>query len=78
MHAVAGIILVGLGFYQVRSGIQTEWPMTTGRPDYMAGAQTLWYIWAVVSLKNQLCSDKLITFTVAPPDSILRWAIATS
>jgi len=48
LHAVVGIVLVGLGFYQVGSGLTTEWPQMTGREEFIPGAEIAWYIWAML------------------------------
>ncbi|KAJ3971156.1 CBD9-like protein [Lentinula raphanica] len=48
LHAISGLILIGLGFYQVRSGYSTEWPMMVGREELMEGADIVWYAWAVI------------------------------
>ncbi|KAI0661383.1 CBD9-like protein [Cubamyces menziesii] len=48
MHAVFGILIVGLAFYQVRSGFRTEWPKTSGRPPISNAANIVWYVWVVL------------------------------
>ncbi|KAJ4490922.1 hypothetical protein J3R30DRAFT_3427067 [Lentinula aciculospora] len=50
LHAGFGLILIGLGFYQVHSGYKKEWPETVGRADLMRDADLIWYIWIVVVL----------------------------
>jgi len=45
-HAVLGLGIIGLAFYQVRTGYTREWPNATGRPAPTA-INVLWYIWAV-------------------------------
>ncbi|KAK0462503.1 uncharacterized protein EV420DRAFT_1192002 [Desarmillaria tabescens] len=47
-HAIFGLFIISLAFYQVRTGYKTEWPMTTGRGDIANGANVIWYIWVVV------------------------------
>lgn len=46
IHAVFGLTIIGLGFYQVRTGYAHEWPRATGRPAPMA-INALWYVWVV-------------------------------
>jgi hypothetical protein len=48
LHAVLGISIIGISFYQVRTGYTREWPNATGRPAPMA-INVLWYVWVVVS-----------------------------
>ncbi|KAJ3733386.1 CBD9-like protein [Lentinula guzmanii] len=48
LHAVTGLILIGLGFYQVRSGYKNEWPKAIGREDVMEGVNVVWYAWIVI------------------------------
>ena len=48
-HAVLGLLIIALAFYQVRTGYKTEWPNTTGRGDVSNGIDIVWYIWVVVS-----------------------------
>lgn len=47
-HAIFGLFIIALAFYQVRTGYKTEWPNTTGRGDIAKGADVVWYIWVVV------------------------------
>ncbi|KAG7439470.1 CBD9-like protein [Guyanagaster necrorhizus] len=49
-HAVFGLFIIALAFYQVRTGYKTEWPSATGRGDIAKGADIVWYIWVVVPL----------------------------
>ncbi|OSC96566.1 CBD9-like protein [Trametes coccinea BRFM310] len=48
LHAVFGILIIGLAFYQVRSGYRSEWPATSGRPPIDNGANIVWYVWVVL------------------------------
>lgn len=48
MHAALGLLVIGLAFYQVRSGFGTEWPLKTGRSAPNA-VNIVWYVWVVVS-----------------------------
>jgi hypothetical protein len=48
-HAIMGITVIAVGFYQVRTGYVREWPNAVGRPAPNA-INILWYVWAVVSL----------------------------
>lgn len=52
LHAVFGLILIALGFFQVRTGYKTEWPKAVGRGDLMEGADFMWYTWILVSQNN--------------------------
>ncbi|OJT06970.1 hypothetical protein TRAPUB_2171 [Trametes pubescens] len=47
-HAVLGILIIGLAFYQVRTGFRTEWPARSGRPAISNAANIVWYIWVVL------------------------------
>ena len=49
LHAVIGLLLVALAFYQVRLGCTVEWPKQTGRGPVPNAANIMWYIWVVVS-----------------------------
>lgn len=72
-HAVLGILIIGLAFYQVRNGFRTEWPARSGRPDISNAANIVWYVWVVVS---SLCWIEAILNTksgrVAGPCPLLR------
>jgi len=48
MHAVLGLLLVALAFYQVRTGCKTEWPNQTGRGPLPNATNIIWYIWIVL------------------------------
>lgn len=50
LHAVLGLTVIGLAFYQVRSGYKTEWVLSTGRDELPETVNIVWYIWVVVSL----------------------------
>ncbi|KAI0076036.1 hypothetical protein K474DRAFT_1315198 [Panus rudis PR-1116 ss-1] len=47
-HAVIGLLIIALAFYQVRTGFRTEWPTTTGRPPVANAANIVWYVWVVL------------------------------
>jgi cytochrome b561 len=49
LHAVIGLLLVALAFYQVRVGCREEWPKQTGRGPLSKATNVVWYIWVVVS-----------------------------
>jgi uncharacterized membrane protein len=49
LHAVVGLLIISLAFYQVRTGYNVEWPTTTGRDPLPAGVDILYWIWVVVS-----------------------------
>ncbi|KAL6303522.1 hypothetical protein BKA93DRAFT_818015 [Sparassis latifolia] len=46
-HAVFGLVIIGLSFYQVRTGYRDEWEISTGRGISNA-ANIVWYIWIVL------------------------------
>ncbi|KAI0630134.1 hypothetical protein C8Q77DRAFT_244220 [Trametes polyzona] len=47
-HAVLGLLIIALGFYQVRSGFHTEWAAVSGRPPISNAANIVWYVWVVL------------------------------
>ncbi|CAL1705877.1 unnamed protein product [Somion occarium] len=47
-HAVLGLLIIALAFYQVRTGFMHEWPTTTGRSPVSNAANIVWYIWVVL------------------------------
>jgi len=47
-HAVIGLTIIGLAFYQVRTGYKTEWPLATGLQPLPYGVDALWYAWVVL------------------------------
>ena len=49
LHAIIGLLLIALAFYQVRVGYRTEWPAETGRDPLPKAVDIVWYIWVVVS-----------------------------
>jgi len=46
VHAVLGLTIIGLAFYQVRTGYTREWPNFTGRQT-PAAINVLWYFWVI-------------------------------
>ncbi|KIM75769.1 hypothetical protein PILCRDRAFT_663916 [Piloderma croceum F 1598] len=48
LHAVVGLLLIALAFYQVRVGYRHEWPAQTGRDPLPKAADIVWYIWVVL------------------------------
>lgn len=50
VHAVLGLLLIGLAFWQVRTGYHLEWPRVTGRGSAPNGVNVAWIVWVVVSL----------------------------
>jgi len=48
MHAVLGLTIIALAFYQVRTGFKTEWPTMTGLAPLPYGVDVLWYAWIVI------------------------------
>jgi heme/copper-type cytochrome/quinol oxidase subunit 4 len=49
LHAIFGIAIIALSFYQIHLGYDTEWPETTGRDDVPDGIGKLWVAWTIVS-----------------------------
>ncbi|PPQ68199.1 hypothetical protein CVT25_015031 [Psilocybe cyanescens] len=47
LHAVVGLAIIGLAFYQVHSGFDHEWPFTTGRDPLPSVVKIVFYIWVV-------------------------------
>ncbi|KAF8914525.1 hypothetical protein CPB85DRAFT_1298321 [Mucidula mucida] len=48
LHAVLGLLIIGLGFYQVRTGYHVEWPETTGRDPLPNGVNIVFWIWVAI------------------------------
>ncbi|KIY67078.1 hypothetical protein CYLTODRAFT_15119 [Cylindrobasidium torrendii FP15055 ss-10] len=48
VHAVIGLSIIAIAFYQVRLGYRTTWPLVTGRGAVGKGADIVWYIWVVL------------------------------
>jgi hypothetical protein len=53
-HAILGLTIIGLSFYQVYRGIKYEWETSTGRGASPDIAQKLWIAWVVVSKPHSL------------------------
>jgi hypothetical protein len=49
LHAIIGLLLIALAFYQVRVGYKVEWPAQTGRDPLPRAVDIVWYVWVVVS-----------------------------
>lgn len=47
-HAILGLAIIGLSFYQVRLGYHTEWVNTTGRQPISNAANIVWYVWVAL------------------------------
>ncbi|PSS35565.1 hypothetical protein PHLCEN_2v1476 [Hermanssonia centrifuga] len=47
-HAIIGILIIGVAFYQVRTGFRQEWLIATGRLGVGNGANIIWIIWLVL------------------------------
>ncbi|KAI0699571.1 hypothetical protein BC835DRAFT_1267610 [Cytidiella melzeri] len=47
-HAILGLLIIGIAFYQVRSGFRTEWPTYTGRGSVGNAANIVWIVWLVL------------------------------
>ena len=49
-HAVLGLAIIAISFYQVRTGYDTEWVNATGREELPNAVDVVWYLWIIVSL----------------------------
>lgn len=47
-HAIFGILIIALALYQVRSGYNSEWPMTTGRGSLPPGVDVVFWVWVIL------------------------------
>jgi len=47
LHICFGVSIIGLAFFQVRSGLQW-WETLTGRPPITPWAYPLWHVWIVL------------------------------
>ncbi|KAI0771783.1 hypothetical protein BC629DRAFT_755484 [Irpex lacteus] len=47
-HAILGLFIIGVAFYQVRTGFRTEWPLYTGRGKVRNGANIAWIVWLLI------------------------------
>ncbi|KLO16026.1 hypothetical protein SCHPADRAFT_823713 [Schizopora paradoxa] len=47
-HAILGIAVIALAFYQVRTGYKKEWPNTTGRGNAPKQVNIAWTVWVVM------------------------------
>ncbi|KAI5117855.1 hypothetical protein M0805_007698 [Coniferiporia weirii] len=47
-HAIVGLLVISLAFYQVHTGYDTEWPSTTGRGPVPHGVDVAWTVWVVL------------------------------
>jgi hypothetical protein len=54
-HAVFGLLIIGLAFYQVRTGYTVEWPLKTGLAIPNA-VHIVWYVW-IVSFPSSISLD---------------------
>ncbi|KAJ7510814.1 hypothetical protein B0H11DRAFT_1845525 [Mycena galericulata] len=48
LHALLGIVVIGLGMYQIRTGYDSEWPRYVERGRLPGGVNTLWIVWSVM------------------------------
>ena len=60
LHAIFGLLIISLAFYQVRTGYSHEWSYATGRGPLPRVVNILWYVWIVVSTMNDSLSFVLI------------------
>lgn len=49
LHAVGGLLIIALAFYQVRTGFRTEWPLKAGLGNIPNAVNIVWYVWVAVS-----------------------------
>lgn len=47
LHAIVGLVTIGLAIAQVRNGYSHEWPTSTGRGSVGRGVNVLWIVWVV-------------------------------
>ncbi|KAF8507478.1 hypothetical protein BU17DRAFT_100499 [Hysterangium stoloniferum] len=47
-HAIFGLVILALAFYQVHIGYDEEWPNTTGRSPVANVVNIVWIVWIVV------------------------------
>jgi len=48
VHVIVGLALIGVSFYQVRTGYHTEWPAVTGRGPLPGVVDDIWYAWVAL------------------------------
>jgi hypothetical protein len=65
-HAILGLLIIALAFYQVRTGFRTEWVNATGREPLPRGVNILWYVWVVVSIRTWHCSVYILPILTQP------------
>ena len=49
VHAILGLAIIGLSYWQVGTGYATEYPEWTGKT-VPVGVAVMWIVWVVVSL----------------------------
>ncbi|TFK91609.1 hypothetical protein K466DRAFT_515061 [Polyporus arcularius HHB13444] len=47
-HAILGLLVIGLAFYQVRNGFTEEWTRVSSRPPISKAANIVWYVWVAL------------------------------
>lgn len=47
-HAIFGLLIIALAFYQVHSGYKVEWPNATGRGELFNGVNVFFFVWLTV------------------------------
>ena len=77
-HAVLGLLIIALAFYQVRTGYKTEWPNTTGRGDVSNGIDIVWYIWVVVSFSSCLLVIRPLISLLSLSQCYISWDCRSS
>ncbi|KAJ7587082.1 CBD9-like protein [Mycena floridula] len=48
VHAVLGLVIIGLALYQVRSGYNEEWGKATSSFNVPSAINIIWYIWVIL------------------------------
>lgn len=47
-HAIFGLLIIALAYYQVHSGYKVEWPKVTGRGELSKGVNVFFFVWLAV------------------------------
>jgi len=47
-HAILGLLVIAFALYQVHSGYDTEWPLTTGRDPLPPAVNVLFWVWVAL------------------------------
>ena len=76
-HAVLGLAIIAVAFYQVRTGYETEWVSATGRLPLPTSVSIVWFLWVVVRVSESIKTsifviDTLNRFTASTPPLLSR------